>query len=95
MTFDEFKALAQNPPYPDGKSGYRINVHRFKHQHSFPRATDVLPLSSPLPTHVREEYDAYFHIAMKYHKQEINATEITEQTVSNRHSELNDLLNRL
>lgn len=67
----------------------------FKHQHFFPRATDVLPLSSPLPPHVQDQYDAYFHLAMKYHKQEINATEITEQTVSNRHSELNDLLNLL
>ena len=67
----------------------------FKHQHSFPRATDVLPLSSPLPAHVRARYDTYFQLAMKYHQQEINATEITEQTVSNRHSELNDLLNLL
>jgi len=67
----------------------------FKHQHYFPRATDVLPLSSPLLPHVRDQYDTYFHLAMKYHQQGINATEITEQTVSNRHSELNDLLNLL
>lgn len=67
----------------------------FKHQHSFPRATDVLPLSTPLPLHVREQYDTYFHLAMKYHQQEINVREITEQTVSNHLSELNDLLNLL
>lgn len=67
----------------------------FKHQHSFPRATDVLPLSSPLPPYMRDQYDKYFHLSMKYHQQEINATEITEQTVSNHHSELNDLLNLL
>lgn len=67
----------------------------FKHQHSFPRATDVLPLLSTLPHHVREQYNTYWHLAMKYHQQKINAAEITEQTVSNRNSELNDLLNLL
>lgn len=64
----------------------------FRHQHSFPRATDVLPLSSMMPPHVRDQYDTYFHLAMKYHQQEINAAEITGQTVSDRHSELNELL---
>ena len=32
MTFEEFKALAQNPPYPEGNSVNRIDVHRFKHK---------------------------------------------------------------
>lgn len=67
----------------------------FKRQHSFPRATDVLPLSSPLSPHLRDQYDIYFLLAMKYHQQEINVREITEQTVSNHLSELNDLLNLL
>lgn len=72
-----------------------INGADFKHQHSFSRVTDVLPLSSPLPPHARNQYDTYFHLVMKYHQQEINSAEITEQTVFNRHSELNALLNLL
>lgn len=32
MTFNEFRALVQNPPYLEGKSVYRIDVRRFKHE---------------------------------------------------------------
>lgn len=67
----------------------------FEHQHSFPRATDVLPLSSPLPSLVRDQYDTYFHLAMNYHQHEINAVVINEQTVSNRHSGLDALVELL
>lgn len=32
MTFNEFKALALNPPYIDGKSVYRVDIHRYVKQ---------------------------------------------------------------
>ena len=49
MTFEKFKALAQNPPYPEGKSVYRIDVHRFKHQphsDSYPTKFEVVMTES-------------------------------------------------
>lgn len=32
MTFDEFKALALNPPYIDGECVYRVDIHRYVKQ---------------------------------------------------------------
>lgn len=81
--------------YADEDSYCVVTGVDFKRQHCYPRASDVLPLSCPLPPHMRTQYDTYFFLAMKYHQQEFNASPITEQTVSNRHSELNDLLNLL
>ena len=67
----------------------------FKRQHFFPSATDVFPLSCPLPPHLRDQYETSLRLVMKYHQQEISATEITERTISNRLSEINELLDLL
>ncbi len=65
------------------------------HHLVFPHATDVLPLSQPIPPSVQNQYDRNYRVFMQDHHQEINRNKITEQTVRTRITECKDLINLL